>query len=99
MEDINNLIEQYYELSNYGSAEKIHKLLKLDDITIKLKTIKEFLNKKEEVQLMHEDKQTKNKYFSTEQLMRNYYVYNFKSILFNTNKKNQHTICTACHQL
>ena len=62
MEDINNLIEQYYELSNYGSAEKICKFLKIDGITMKLKTIKEYLNKKEEVQLVKEDKQTKNKF-------------------------------------
>ena len=62
MDDINQLIEQYYELSNYGSAEKIHKLLKIDDITIKLKTIKEYLNKKTEVQLLKEDKQTKTKF-------------------------------------
>ena len=62
MEDINHLIEQYYELSNYGSVDKIYKLLQIDDIKIPKKTIKEHLDSKEETQLLKEDKQSKSKY-------------------------------------
>ena len=62
MEDINKLIEQYYELSNYGSVDKVYKLLQIDEISIPKKSIKEYLNKKEETQLLNEDKQSKLKY-------------------------------------
>ena len=56
---MDEIIEQYYELSNYGSIDKILKLLKLDDIKIPRKLIKEYLDNKEEVQILKEDKQTK----------------------------------------
>ena len=49
---MDEIIEQYYELSNYGSIDKILKLLKIDDIKIPRKLIKEYLDNKEEVQIL-----------------------------------------------
>lgn len=58
MEDI---IEQYYDSSNYGSVDKLYKLMKNDNHNIKKSDIKKYIDNKTESQLLKESKQSKLK--------------------------------------
>lgn len=59
---MNNLINEYYEKSNYGSLDKIYKLMIKDEKTIKKNDIKLFLEKLIEQQLTKETRDNKNSY-------------------------------------
>ena len=58
MEDI---IEQYYNSSNFASVDKLYKLLKDNDHNIKKSEIKKYIDSKTETQLLKESKQSKLK--------------------------------------
>ena len=51
MEDI---IEQYYNSSNFASVDKLYKLLKDNDHNIKKSEIKKYIDRKTETQLLKE---------------------------------------------
>ena len=59
--DNSEIIEQYYNEYNFPSVEKLYNLMKDDNIKITKKEIKEHLNKKSEVQILKETKQSKQK--------------------------------------
>ena len=58
MEDI---IEEYYNSSNFASVDKIYKLMKEDNHNIKKSDIKKYIDTKTEAQLLKESKKSKLK--------------------------------------
>ena len=58
---MNEIIEQYYNSSNYASVNKIYKLMKSDNIDVKPKDIKIFIENKTETQLLKQNKTSKMK--------------------------------------
>ena len=58
---MNDIIEQYYNSSNYASVNKIYKLMKDDNHDVKPKDIKNFIENKTEVQLLKQNKNSKMK--------------------------------------
>ena len=69
---MNEIIEQYYENFNHPSIDKLYKLLKDDNHEIKKKDIKEYIDKKKEVQVLKETKKQKSQLGHITSLKPNY---------------------------
>lgn len=58
---MDEIIEQYYEAYNFPSSEKLYQIIKKNNHKITKQQIENYINKKEEVQILKETKKNKNK--------------------------------------